>query len=370
MKETASPIQKDYKRVGALAWMEWAAILLALALFLIYFTGVISSDDASYLKLSRQVYTGQPCAHTPMGRYFLSRFMHWGLLYPTVLLFPIGPFAMGIVPLAATFVTLLIIRGFARRYLDPRMAWVCILAFGLIPVVVVSASVALSDPMAMVLAWAGMYFAAGAFLEDEHVHPQRSAFLGGLLISMSYNAKEPAAFLAVGVLGFVLLFRSRQKWIWPRVAFFISAGLCWLVFEALVFWWFLGDPLFHVHGIVENQRNYGPYVELNAPALVMYWTDYFRWLANPWGDFSLTGPLLLGGLIFACWKRDRVSLLLLCALVPGLAYLSLGSTEIFNYHPLPHQARYLLSFLPGLALLAGWMIWHLAHAGRSPLSLW
>jgi hypothetical protein len=53
--------------------------------------------------------------------------------------------------------------------------------------------------------------------------------------------------------------------------------------------------------------------------------------------------------------------------VPGLIYISLGSTEIRDYFPVYHQPRYLILFLPGLALMAGWMIgqlWQWRATGR------
>jgi hypothetical protein len=88
--------------------------------------------------------------------------------------------------------------------------------------------------------------------------------------------------------------------------------------------------------------------------LTIVWecTEYIRWLADPRGEFGPMGPLMLVSFVISLVRRRTdATTLWLCLLVPGLLYLSLGSTDLTRYRPVIHQPRYLVPLLPALALL-------------------
>lgn len=338
-------------------------LFLLLAMQLVFFTGVASSDDCGYVDMIRYMQRGEPVPE-PMY-YFLNRFMHWRLVQLAVFAFPTLPWAIALVPMAATCATLLIIRAFARRYVDPQMAWLAMLMFGLLPLVAVNASVALPEPVATALVWGGIYLAAGPLLERQMARPCWRLLLGGFLMGCGYNAKETVALLVPGMLLFVPLFRLRYRWAWWRGTILAVGALLWVLLETIGQWYVTGDPLFRSHVVLAAQKGYGVDRDYSGWNVLWYWSDYLRWLAEPMGAYGLCGLLLLAGVGFAFWKRSDRTRLLLCPCLFMLLYLSVGAVTFKPYQPFVHQPRYLYPVLPGFALLAGMMLWYFWQRGRA-----
>ncbi|NLX14769.1 MAG: hypothetical protein GXY44_14120 [Phycisphaerales bacterium] len=340
---------------------EVLAIILALALQVIYFTGFVSSDDGNYVRLVYFLRDGQPIPEDL--HYFIGRFVHWGALLLAVSVWPRHIQAIAVVPMLATLMTFPVIWAFARRYLNPRIAPLALFIFGLTPIVVINASVAVPDPLAMVFGWTGVYLAAGALLQRDTPRAGLRCLAAGLLIAVGYNAKESTMAMVPGLMLFVFLFRTRCLWAWKRAVFLgLGAGL-WLAGEMIGMAVLYGNPFFHKHAITIAQRIGGPFAELTPVGLLLHWTDYLRWLLDPRGDYALMGPVLLAGIIHGFLARKDALRLLLCVIMPILLYLSFGSSEFGRYVPLAHQSRYLLPILPGMALLAADMVGRLWQRG-------
>lgn len=340
--------------VPRFAWRELAVLALAAAMILVYFTGVIASDDNNYFRLVSFVRQGEPIPDEL--DYFVGRFAHWRLIQLAVALLPRQPWAMAVPNVLLTLATFWLLRTFARPWLRPEQAWVPMLIYALIPMVVINASVAVPDPVAATLGWGGMFLAAGALIHQTAPAPLRRCLLAGLLIGLAGNAKETILLLVPGMMLFVLLCRTRCGWAWTRGLTLVAGAFAWLGAEMLIMWQWRGDPLFHLQAARSALKEAGWVVELTPTALLAYWTEYFRWLADPRSEFGPVGPLLLAGLIAALIWRRPLTNLLLCCLIPALLYLSFGSSELSHYFPVCHQQRYLVPWLPGMALLAGFAV--------------
>jgi len=317
---------------------------------LVFYTGIVASDDLAYLLGARHGVV--PGALPP--RNMLLRFMHWAPLGMVIRLLPNQPWAPGVWSLIAMTGTLLVIGALARR-LGVRRTWLPIALFGLVPMNVILASVPLAEPSAALLAWLGILLCAPALLDHDQPRAPTRCLAGGLLMAMSYSAKEPAAILIPSLLLFVLVNHGRSRWAWKRAALILVGPALWVGGETLLFWHFTGDPLYHAHTLAAAERGYGPpNLQGSFTRLAVYACDYVRWLADPRSDYGPPGPLLLGGLVLlVCRPRGPAARLLLCLVLPGLLYLSVGSSSLTRFDPLQHQSRHLLPILPGMALAAG-----------------
>jgi len=338
------------------------AIILVVGLMLFYYTGVVASDDLGYLRVWENFPT--PPAAGPLGCdwYFPCRFVHWIPLTLATAILPNHPWAMGAASLVGAIVLLLTIRSFARRHLGlgeiPTAG--AVLAFGLMPTMVLSSSVALPDLTAAVLAWLGISVVAPALLEREARHAVLRCLAGGFLIAVGYNAKESTLALVAGLGLFVLLCRTRCAWAWWRSLLLVSGAGLWLGIETLVLWIVTGRPLAHLEAVRAAHRAcHNPNVQMTITGLLSYWTDYVRWLADAGSDYGLTGPVtLVAAVAVVVWRR-AAGYLLLCVLLPVSVYLSVGSVEWKQYVPIFHQSHYLVVVLPALALMVGMMLQHL-----------
>ena len=341
---------------------DLAAVALVLAVQLVYFTGVIASDDFTYLDTAWHARTGRPMAGD--SHDIFVRFVHWQLIHLAVAIFPHQPWAMVLPSLLASVAILLTLAAFARRYLDPAMAPLPVLIYGLVPVNVALATVALPDPLATAFGWFGVYLSAGALLERDTPRAGWRCLAGGLVIAVGYNAKETVAALVPGLILFGLVCRAHCPWAWRRIGLIAAGAGLWVAGETLAMACLKGDPWLHARAVVAAHEGFSsPQIEYTPTGLVRYWTEYLRWLADPRGDFAPMGLLLLAGLACAGFQRSPVSNLLICAVAPGLVYLSLGTAGIAHYLPLTHQPRYLVPMLPGLALLAAIMVWQVFKLG-------
>lgn len=346
-----------------------AAAALVLTVQLVYFTGIVASDDFGYLHCAVR----GPAADQEGFRQFLVRMTHWLPLAVVIRTWPGHPEVVSLPALLAMGATLWSVARIARRDLNLSRPWLAVLFFGLVPVNVIMATVPLPDTTATALAWLGLALCIPCLLSRDRTGPAGSCLAGGALIAAGYNAKETAAILIPSLVLFVALYRTKTAWAWRRAGLVVAGGAAWLAAEALLLWHWTGDPLAHAHAIKEAEASYGvPAVERSLRGLADFGGDYVGWLLDPRGDYGPVGPILLASLVYLLVRRrDAVAGFLACLAVPGLIYLSVGSSSLTAYQPIHHQTRYLLPFLPALALAAALMTdraWSRFRVCRRPLA--
>ena len=351
------------------AW-DVLSIPICLAIFIIYYTGVVASDDLMYLQALSTVPAGQ--RPNPGWWYIYVRFVQWGPLLAITKLLPAQPWAMGVASLLATMGTLLVIRRIAREVLGLRPAIIaaCLVGYSLIPPVTAAASVAVPDPVATLLAWLGVWLAARSLLRADAGRALLHCALAGFIIGLGYNAKETVAAFVGGLLLFTALRRRREPWAWRRAAALVGGAVTYLVIETLVLWWLAGDPLAHPKGVAISHRAFeGPTLQPGLGGLLIYWSEYIRWMIDPRSEFGLLGPVLLAGLGWAALRGGDPGRLLACVVAPAFAFLCVGSTDWAHYNPVIHQPRYLIPLLPAMVLGTGLCVEGLAARGPRAASV-
>ena len=344
-------------------------LVLLVGLQLVYFTGVVSTDDIGYLDVARQM-SAEPREMPGETNHLFVRLVQWRLIQLATALVPSEPWAIALPSMLAGVVVLMVVRGLARQHIDPRAAVIAMLGFGLVPVVVAVASTGLPELGATAFGWAAVWLAASCLLSEATRHAALRCLVAGVLIGVAYNVKETAALFGPALLLFVAVWRTRRGWAWHRAGMLVLGAGLWLGFEAVVFWHWTGDPLHHLHALGRSQRAYfGPTDTPTAREFLMDCTSYVRWLADPGTVLAPMGIVLLAGLVFGLVIRKPFARLLLCVVCVTLVYLSVGTTGFGRYEPVCRQPRYIVAVLPGLALLATMMIWRIRAAGEWPRRL-
>ena len=246
--------------------------------------------------------------------------------------------------------------------------------FGIMPLNVMLATMALPDLTAAALAWLGIAICCSGLLERNQPGAWVRCLAGGLLMAAAYNAKETAAILIPSLCLFVLLFRTREAWAWKRAALIVAAAAIWVGTETALMWYWTGDPLHHPHTLARGERVFRPVVpQASLSWMAAYSSEYVRWLANPRGDYGPAGLLMLIGSLAAMVRfRCAGTGLLACLILPGFLYLSAGSSSLSAYDPVGHHPRYLLPILPAMALATGLAIdrlWSARESWRIPFGL-
>jgi hypothetical protein len=355
--------------VSGQTWRTDLAIVALLVMVqLVFFTGFGASDDLGYMNCARHA----TAANSTHPNYVL-RFMHWGMLAAAIRLLPDQPWTPGVPPMILMATMLLIIGKLARRA-GLRRPWIPMVLFGIMPLNLLLASMAMPDLTAATLAWLGIAICGPTLLEHNAPRAGVRCLIGGLLMVSAYNAKETTAILIPSLCLFVLLFRTREAWAWKRAGLLLISAAAWVGTETALLYYWTGDPLYHSHTLARIERMFRP-VEPQAGFswVIAYASEYLRWLANPRSAYGPVGLLLLiGSLVAIVRVRHPVSRLLACLILPCFVYLSAGSSSLSAYDPVGHHPRYLLPILPAMALATGIVIdrlWSTRPTWRIPLGL-
>ena len=326
------------------AWIPIAAslFLLALALRLLCYTGLIGSDDLWYAAFARNIADG---SYRLIPHHFDVRY---GLLLPAAAmfrLFGVHEWTMVVVPLVASALAVVFTALIALRLAGPVAAWVAGVLMATLPVDVRYASVLVPEPVLQAVVLGG----ALLFLAAERRSSVLLAAASGALLAMGYLTKETGAFVAVAFFAFALL---RRQW---RLAGAFATGVALvLTIEAAWYWSQSGDPLYRFHALGTHNESDGA-AGANAMLFWRLFKAYPHLMLVPNSNFalhSLAGLFLAAGALVRPRLPDKVLFLVLWALVPFL-YLNFGSTSTDRYWVIPAGARYILVLYPPIFILAG-----------------
>lgn len=318
-----------------------------------YATGPVGSDDYIYLDIARDP---TPPSDPILITQAYARFGIWG---PLRLVDAIGPgpwFTFVIVPLVSALGALALTGWMARRWMGVG-AGAAIISLGLVPYFVVFATITLPDTMGACLLSLGLLLVGPPLLDRDVKRAVGRCLLGGMVVGLSFAAKESVILLCPAIALFVLVYRRSHGWAWQRLGVIAVGAAAGLGAEMAVLWAIFGDPLFHFHSMRIAYEQYGSDVaDHHWWTIAYYASDYLRWMCDPRGAYGGWGLLYLLAMVYAVVKStDWTRLLLCCALVMG-GYISVGSIDLTRYYPIHHQARYLITLLPIGALLTAHMV--------------
>ena len=324
-----------------------------LGLTLFYATGPVGSDDYIYLDIAHHP---TPPSDPILITQGYARFGIWG---PLRLADAIGLgtwFTFVIVPLISAIGALALTGWLARRWMGVGAA-AAMVSLGLVPYFIVFATITLPDTMGACLLALGLLLVGPPLLERDVKRAVGRCLLGGMVVGLSFAAKETVILLCPAIALFVLLYRRRQGWAWQRLSVIAIGAAAGLGVEMVVLWAISGDPLFHFHSMRIAYEQYGSDVtDYHWSTIAYYASDYLRWMFDPRGAYGGWGPVYLLAMVYACVRStDWTRLLLCCGLVIG-AYISVGSIDLTRYYPIHHQPRYLITLLPIGALLTAHMV--------------
>ena len=326
------------------AWIPIAAtlFLLALAIRLVCYTGLIGSDDLWYAAFARRIAEG---SYQLVPHHFDIRY---GLLLPTAAtfrIFGVHEWTMVVVPLVASSLAVAFTALIALRLAGPVAAWSAGVLMATLPVDVRYASVLVPEPVLQAVVLGG----AILFLAAERRRSDLLAAASGVLLAMGYLTKETGAFVAVAFFAYALL---RRHW---RLAGAFAIGVALvLTTEALWYWSQSGDPLFRFHALGTHNESDGA-AGANGMLFWRLFKAYPHLMLIPNSNFalhSLVGLILAAGALVRPRLPDKVLFLVLWALVPFL-YLNFGSTSTDRYWVIPAGARYIVLLYPPIFILAG-----------------
>lgn len=355
----------DGRQPSTLIFVLVFLALLGLQLF--YWTGPVASDDLVYLSVAQQ-----PLSLTISGEYRQvgtvgMRFLVWGPLRLLSALWPNHWQVLLVLPMLSASLTLGLVAAATRHCLGRRAALIAMTSLGLVPLFVINATVTLPDIVATPFLLVGLMLIGQPLIEriDGRRSFLRRCFIGGFILALGYNAKEPTL-LALPAITLFVLWRRRQSggawrcllWAW------IGAGV-WLGVEAMWYAATVGDPFYHLHAISSGHRVYqSPLPDYRWTSVAWYLSDYLRWLIDPRGAYGPIGPLFLLAVAYAGLARTELTRMVLCLVFVLGGYLSAGTADLLHYVPIYHQPRYLIPLLPLMAMVAGYMIEREWRAGR------
>ena len=222
-------------------------LFAALIIRLYFFIPIQGSDDLGYNKAAHELATG---AYQLKPQEFYLRF---GMIVPMSLslkLFGVSPLGSSLYLILCSLSLIVIVFIAGWYFFNPVIGWLAAILLTVFPLNIHAATELHTDlPMSLFLGLSFLHF-----VKAYEVTTTRSQVLWGLAAGVwggiAYLTKIPAVLLFPGFVFFYALFTKR--WIWPAMGSAIFGFGIFLLGEALIGFIKAGDPLFHLHAILQQ----------------------------------------------------------------------------------------------------------------------
>ena len=338
--------------------------VLACAIRIVCFVGLIGSDDLSYSRGAYLLATGQPL---DVSQHFQNRI---GMILPVALAYKlfgvneVSAVLWSFLYFMANFAVVVIL---ATRGFDRWVGVIAALLYTFLPLEMFHATMLLSDlPASACLAVSGALLYLAGVLPLENSAPSLPAcrvrdgvwlLIGGMALGWSYLIRETAAFFVIFAalyMGAWILRHKRLPWRW--VWYWLGA-LAMLIFEAGFFLWRSGNPWqrYHTVAAVENVAGAMEFTKryfygMTMPDYVVF--DRLRVLFDV-REFGFYYFFILAGSIFWLITRRPRGGYFVGWLTTVFCGFSFSSVSLVEYMPLRSVPRYFLAFsVPGVIILA------------------
>ena len=335
--------------MAAKAMKNRSAILLllilvfALALRIVFFTGISSSDSLYYSEFADKIVKHQPFISNHLS-------LRLGIIYPTAFVYSIfgaSDFSSGIISLVFSLASIILIYRFGRMLFNEKTGLIAAFLLAFFPLDVIFATTLMGDVPAT------FFLALSVYLFLKSGKNKKSSnwayLLSGLSLGAAYLIREMSVLIGMFFIAYIVYsrkFRSRY--------FLVPLGFIFVfAIEAVYFYSATGNPFFRFSVVNADwatiildapmyARGAFPYSLLHYPYLIF--THYFLAIFYPFIFISI--------FYFMAFKKKETYNLMLWFLLL-LVYISFGSTSPTRYVLFPPDAR-LLSFItfPGIMLLA------------------
>ncbi|WP_313318455.1 hypothetical protein [Stenotrophomonas sp.] len=365
----------DYQRNRALSGplIGWLGVVIAAALFYVFYTGLFCSDDTRYLVGVKKIVDGQ---HIDLGSIAERRLI---FLLPSAFFYyasgqQLGA-AIAVYGLFYVLLPALVCWGF-RKYMG-FWAGIVGLLIALTPLLYVNAGSILPDIISAFVVMLSAVFTLELLLRREFSIPARSAVLvlTGALAATGVSLKESNAVIAV--LPFVLVLCCRISRRNLRAGFIdclimLCGSVSFFLIESVLYKVFAGSW----HSSLMNRaadHGFARFIETQG----LYPWSRFRFLAGTFDYWTLgLFAVALGSVAYYLCSlvlrrqfktSSYVWLVAVTFYAWPLVYFTVGTSRFDQYMPPVIQARYFAPCAPFAALLVGLLLRELFDdiSGRS-----
>lgn len=322
-------------------------LIFALALRLIFFTGIDSSDSLGYTKAAFNAANGAPLSEdVGVGTLRL------GIVYPTALLysiFGVNEISSNILVLLISLCFIVLIYKLGKLLFSDKAGLLSAFLLSFFPFDVINSTRLNTDITSAFFVSLAIYY----FLKSEKIYYKSSNmlyFFSGLSMGLAYLIKELSLLTA---LFFAVYFVCNKKI--KSNYFFIALGFV-LIFclELFYFLNLTGNP-FYRYSFVESSYAdamiaYNNIVGRSSFPIGLFHYPYLIFTDKLMGLFY---PFIFIAIVYAVVKRKKETYNLLFWFLPILAYIIFGSLSITRYIPVPANSRFLsLITIPGILIMA------------------
>ncbi len=324
-------------------------VLFCLALRLIFFAGMGTSDPLWYSKAAANIGQGidQDNIATLSTRI--------GLTYPVGFIYKIlgvNDFSSALFNLITSIGSIILMFYFGKLFFNEKVGLLSAFLFAIFPLEIVYATKLTSDFPAAFFMGLGLYF----FLYQEIKAEKKQwpyYFLSGIMIGVGYLIRESMLVIALFFIAYMIYKRKIAK-----EYFLVPIGvLLILVLEMAFFFSLTGDPLYRTHAsqeiLKESMEQHDYYGRLDFPQGLFH----YPWLFLTDHTLTFFYMFVLLSIAYCLWKRKKETYILLLWFIPMLLYISFGSGSLTSYVPIRAVDRYTSIFnMPALLLLAFFLL--------------
>jgi 4-amino-4-deoxy-L-arabinose transferase-like glycosyltransferase len=334
-------------------------LIVAAGLRAVSFIGYgYDGDDVGYAELAHSIVVGGfREAHERTSLIFPARI---GILVPAAIsfkVFGVSEQALGVYPLVVSLASIVLAYVAGNIFFNERVGLLAAGLHAFLPVDVRYGTLLYPDPPGA-LWWNGaillVYLASQAGGRRRMV----SGLVAGLFLGLSWLSKEALLFSLPFVAGYIL-WAVYQRTANMALAAGTLVGFATVIgIEAVVYAWYLNEPLYHFHAI--ERHSHSPF------ATPWFWPVDASWSqlgARLFRDgpetillstrFGLVTAVATLAVCYALFKKWGAWAFVSVWFVYHAVIFNFGSHSLRNYMPLPTADRYLWTLLLPAVLLTG-----------------
>lgn len=326
-------------------------IAFALALRLIFFTGIDSSDSLGYSKAAYDIANKAKFSEgAGVGTLRL------GIVFPVSILyfaFGVNEFSSNILALLASLGSIVLVYKIGKLLFNEKAGLLGAFLLSFFPFDVINSTRLNTDVTSAFFVGLSVYF----FLKSEKEHCKNSKMLlifSGMSLGVAYLIKELSLLIALFFAAYCLY----NKKIKARYFLAVPGFLAVAFMEIAYFYIMTGNP-FYRYGYISSDYATGIIIENSMQGRSNLLTGFFHYPYVMFTDrlLGLFYPFILIATVYCIANKKREANALLCWLLPILIYLNFGSLSLGQYIPIPATARFLSTItIPGMLLLSFFLL--------------
>lgn len=320
-------------------------LVFALALRLIFFTGVSSSDSLYYSEFADKIIKNQPF----IGNHLSLRL---GIIYPAAMmysLFGVNDYSSGIMALVFSLASIILIYKFGRLLFSEKAGLLSAFLMSFFPLDVILSTTLMGDITSTFFLALSVYL----FLKSEKTDNKKNSgwlcLISGVSLGAAYLIREISVLIALFFVVYVI-YKKKIK----SNYFLVPLGFLLVsVIEVVYFYNATGNPFFRFSTVNSEWAT----IILNAPlysrGAFPYSLLYFPYIIFTHHFLGLFYPFILVSVFYFIVYKKKDTYSMLFWFVPLLVYICIGSTSPTRYVLFPADPRMLsLITFPGILLLA------------------